>query len=70
MRAFNMPLTDEALEEVKNVIQSYDSSGVHENGITLSGFFDLHEVGFGLVGLDHDEILGIHATRSSRDRMD
>lgn len=60
-----MPLTDDALEEVKNVVLSYESSGVIDSGnnflswislalfffstntlisgITLRGFFYLHE---------------------------
>jgi Ras family protein T1 len=43
MRAFGMPLTDSALEDVKNVVLSYESSGVVDSGITLRGFFYLHE---------------------------
>ncbi|KAI6184056.1 Mitochondrial Rho GTPase [Aphelenchoides bicaudatus] len=43
MRAFGMPLTDDALEEVKNVVLSYETSGVIDSGITLRGFFYLHE---------------------------
>ncbi|KAI6196890.1 Mitochondrial Rho GTPase [Aphelenchoides besseyi] len=43
MRAFGMPLTDEALEEVKNVVMSYETDGVIDSGISLRGFFYLHE---------------------------
>lgn len=43
MRAFGMPLADDALEEVKNVVLSYEPSGVLDGGITLRGFLFLHE---------------------------
>ncbi|CAD5211048.1 unnamed protein product [Bursaphelenchus okinawaensis] len=43
MRAFGMPLVDDALEEVKNVVMSYEPTGVIDGGITLRGFLFLHE---------------------------
>lgn len=38
-----IPLSDDALEEVKNVVLSYETSGVIDSGVTLRGFFYLHE---------------------------
>ncbi|KAI6242687.1 Mitochondrial Rho GTPase [Aphelenchoides fujianensis] len=42
-RAFQVPLTDQALAEVKDVILSYETHGVIDSGISLRGFFYLHE---------------------------
>lgn len=65
-----MPLADDALDEVKNVVISYEPTGVIDGGITLRGFLFLHEAFMqrgrqetawtGLKGFGYDKSLQIN----------